>query len=61
MASERCDRAFDDTDKGDVYDENDGGMTSDEEDALDIELGLIDDISRQVFNIFVTLKASTLL
>lgn len=61
MASERCDCALDNTDKGDVYDENDGGMTSDEEDALDIELGLIEDISRQVFNISVTLKASTLL
>ena len=54
MASERsdqssdCNQVLEALDKDDFYDENAGGMTSDEEDALDRELGLTDDISRYV-------------
>ena len=59
MASERsdqssdCNQVLEAIDKDDFYDENAGGMTSDEEDALDRELGLTDDISRYVFHVIL--------
>ena len=62
MASERsdqssdCNQVLEALDKDDFYDENAGGMTSDEEDALDRELGLTDDISRYVFHVILNIS-----